>query len=562
MRWGAALLIGLLALGWRLHGLDAVPWYPDEADTAELALCYAQGQAPVAGAIKQSAFFPLSASPMAPLAAVPALRALGGGALPALRRWSALLSAAACALLAWLLWAWVGPWAALAAGSGLALSPLARDLGQMGFYHHLGALLSLTALAAWWRYQRAPDAQGLALLGLACGLSVAAAYWLLWLLLLPLAAALMARRPRDLVWALPGLLLPLAAVALWSWHADPAGFWGDLHDLLTLTQDQLPEPLRRYRAFIGFYQAARADPGLAMALLGLLGWAWQDRAKGAGSAAWAAGLWALASSGEIFRQRQNLEGFPYPLILVLPAMGLGLGVAAQGLATWGWRGRPTFKLLAALGLAAGVWAVGREPDLGLMRLASAPVADTQALLAALPSLAKPGDRVLGQPSFNWALRQKGLVASDLEQASAYIGERGAFMRGDLLHDRFTAPLGLEGVKWLVISPYTYGIQCMQPGPRRLLLQAEMGGWGKAWGNATYTVYGNPALGAPLSPVTAALLGYYNVYDQAAVDAMARQDWAAARWALMRVRDHPEGDRAGRLRALAQVEAALRRAKHG
>jgi hypothetical protein len=561
MRWGAAILIGLLALGWRLNGLDAVPWYPDEAYTAELALCYSQGQAPVAGAIKQSAFFPLSASPLAPLAAVPALRALGGDALPALRRWSALLGAAVCAGLVWLLWLRVGPLAAVVAGSALAFSPLARDLDQMGFYHHLGALLSLTALAAWWRYQKLPDARGLALLGLACGLSVAAAYWLLWLLALPLAAAALARRPKDLGWALPGLVLPLALVALWSWRADPAGFWGDLHDLFTLTQDQLPAALRPYRAFIGFYQAAQANPGLVVALLGLLGWAWQDRVKGAASAAWVAGLWALASSAEIFRQRQNLEGFPYPLILVLPAMGLGLGVAAQGLAQWGWRGRPTFKMLAALGLAGGVWSLGRASDMGMMRLASAPVADTQALLEAMAGLAKPGDRVLGQPSFNWALRQRGLPASDLEQASAYIGEHGAFMRGGLPPERFTMPLALDGIKLMVTSPYTFGVQCLQPGPRRLLLQAEMGGWSKVWGNGTYTVYGDPGLGAPRAHGDLALLSYYNLYDQAAADAMARRDWLPARWALIRVRDLPEGDHAGRLQALAQVEAALRSAGH-
>jgi|GEM_PF-1355121 hypothetical protein len=559
-RWIMALGVFALALALRLQGIDAVPWHPDEGDMAEVSGAWADGSAAKVGAIRQSAFFPLSASPLAPISAAPFVRLSKQGSLPGLRLWASCLGALSAAGLLWLAWSLLGPAWGLVAGLALAVNPLAVALQQMGYYHHLGAALSVLALPCLFAYLGRPSPRNAAWLGLVCGLAVASAYWLVWLPLLPLAAILALRRPKDLWYALPALMAPLGLVALWSHAGDPAGFWGDIHELAKQTGSDIPIP-GLWKPFYGFYKAAQAYPTLGLAAAGLASYAWLDWRRQQRSGAWIA-LWAVLTVAEVFRQRQNLEAFSYPLILVLAPAAMGIGLAFKS--AWELKASNGHKAagyaaLLAVSLAT-LWTFTRPVTLSWMRLSSAPPADSNEMLAAVRHFAAPGDMVIGQPNFNWGLAGSGIQATDLEQAAVLEGYRGSFLRADFPPQRFAFTPRLEDAKLLVLSPYTYGISFAEAGPRRLGLRVEMEGWPKVWSNGTYEIYGNPAKGFPKVKVAALILKYYNVYDAAAVDAMAAKDWPAARWALTIGSSSNQGDVAGRKAALAQVLAAMKAAR--
>jgi hypothetical protein len=555
IRLAAATAVLVLALALRWHGIDAAGCYPDEGDVAEVCATLAAHGPMAVGAVRQSAFFPLSSSPIVPILASGFIRAGGWDTLAGLRRWSACMAALAAAGILLLLWARQGPAWGLAGGLVYAVHPLAVYFGQRGFYHHFGALLSVACLALALRYRDRPSPARALALGLACGIAVASAYWLLWLLLFPPLLFLFQGRKKDVAWALPGLLLPLGLVAAWSLAMDPAGFWGDVHELLSQTQADIPMPLLE-RPFYSLYHSVLAFPALGFALLGLVAWAWSQRAEGLKSGALWVLAWALACGAEVFRQRQNLDAFPYPLILVFGPMAVGCGALA-GLAWDAARARSLLRVPALLCVLGMVWGISRTPDLMFINRLSLPAADTAAMLEQVRRLARPGDVVLGQPTFDWSLAGSGIRAADLEQAAVWEGERSSFLRGDLPHTRFTFDPHLEGAKLMVFSPFTYGISLFEAGPRRLVLRAEMGRWRKLWSNQTYEIFGNPALGfAPAQPVQP-LMRYYNLYDSAAGDAIARRDWTAALWALRIADTSRQGDLAARKRLMVEVQGEIK-----
>lgn len=553
--FGALALLATLLLRW--PALRSTPWHPDEGMVAEAATRLAHGQPYAVGAIRQTAFFPLSCSPLAPLAAAVAVKLSPASAMLALREWSVLLSGLTAACLLWFLWP-LDRSGALLSAAVFALSPLARDLQAMGYYHHLGALFAALSLGLLLQYGRKPTAWAAWRLALACGLAVAAAYWLLWLLILPPIAAWAQGRRREAWQSAILALLPLLIVLAWSYLNDAVGFRGDIIELLSQTQADLPGHLNRIRGLLGYWVAARANPALFMAPVL---WALWMAALGPGrwrsTAAWL-GLWALLCSLEAFRQRQNMDAFAYPLILVLPGMAVLLGMAGSALLKRAWSGhRAQFPWVLLL-LAAAGGSLRARSDFSLLRMASEPPALAADLFANLPRWAQAGDTVLAEPALNWALCGQGLKASDLEQASAFSGERSAFLRADLPRDRFNFDLSLAQCKLLIVSPFTYGVSLNYPGTRRLALDAERFGWSKLWDNGRYQVYGNPAFGFKRPVYAERILNYYNLYDEAAQEAFDRGDLDAARFAVGQALAYIQGDRAGRLALLAKINAASER----
>jgi hypothetical protein len=544
-------LLGLLAFALREYWAQRQGWYTDEGGFTELALTLWRSGSASIGAIKQTAFLPMGCSLLAPALAAP-WAGLAGEAIQGTRAWTALLSALAVVLLFQLGRERSRPGLAWGAGLALAASPLAAHLGAWAVYHHLGALgvVGCAVLAA--RFQEAPSRRTWLELCLAVGLTVTAAYWTLWLLALPVGLAWGRSRRAWLPQGLVLLVLPLALFTGLGYAVDPASFRADLSTLASLTQSDLPADLRRIAMLYSLAKTCLAFPPIALGCLGLglLGLKdWRQRAL---SPVGAAALALVLGGLDVFRQRQNLEGFAYPLVLALPAACWGLGALVEA-ALEAWRlGQARWILIAA----ALVFAYSRLPDLTVMNQLCADPAAARELLAKAAQDLKAGDLVLGQVALDWGF-PRGVKAAELGDVAAARGEATAFMRGGLAPSRMKFMPTLEGARWLVISDYTYGFSFTQAPCLRLGLMAEEEGFTKIWSNARYSVYANPALGAAKPAYAERILAYYNLYDEAAQDALSRHDWVNARFALLQGLPYAQGDRAGRQKALEAVEKQLR-----
>lgn len=500
----AGIMILALAAFFRFRGLASIPWYPDECMAAEVSACLADGRAPAVGAIKQNSFFPLS-SPLFPsLTTVPLIKA-GLNPLLAQRAWAACLGLAICALLMAIGRFLKEPWLGLGAGAACAFAPLAVGLDQMGFYHHLGAALSVACFYAGLRFLRNKSKPWFLASCLAAGLAVASAYWLFWQFLLPPLMAWNRKKPSYLGWGLPLMLLPLALIMGWGYLADPSSFFLDARMLWSLTHTDLPENLRRWGILYSMYVVVLAYPSFALAWLGLAGWAFTRRRI---EDPQRPGLWALAftvaCSLEAFRQRYNLSGFPYPLILALPWAALGLGFVAKTMlelaGTKGFR-----RWLFFIPAAALLLVFLKPPEWFWLRQLSAPVPETGDLVQWLKTNAQDGDVVLGQTNFNWSL-EPGLKASDLDQAGAREGLGSTMVTAGYPASRFTFDPSLAQARFLIMSgPYGRDFTLKHEAARKVAQDADQEGFALVWKNSVYEIYENPKLkramptGAALKP---------------------------------------------------------------
>ena len=554
-----ALLVALTAFLLRLQGSATLPYYPDEGMVAETSWRLSQGLPLAVGAVKQTALFPITTSPLPLLGGALAQKLFGGDALRRLRLWSMALGALTCGALVWVLWA-LSPLGAVLAGTALALMPLARLLDQMGFYHHLGALVAVGVLGALLAYQRGPVPRRLFWLGAAAGLAVAAAYWSLWLLVLPIAAAWTTGRRGDLKWLWIPLLMPMAAVLAWSYFSDPASFGQDLLALKDASSGDLPGIWNHLRAAFGFSRAAQEYPSLWLGLgaIGLVLY-FEGAARWTSATFWLV-AWACLVSFEVFRQRQNLEAFSYPLILVVAPLAALLSlVFVRGLA-WARSRRPLFLLLPLCLGVGSLWSLAKVPHLLYMNNASARPWDTQRLIEALPKFGQFGDLIIGQTNINWALAAQGYRVTDLDQVALASGMKGLFMAANLPASRYTFVPRLDQAKLLILSPYSHGIAFAREGTRRIGLMADKAGWTKLREEGDFSIYGNPAMGFKAPKTAERILKYYNLYDLAAQEAFDRQEYELAYFGALQALPYVEGDRQARLALLAKVQAVLARNK--
>jgi hypothetical protein len=538
--------VALVAFFARFLRIHSQVWYPDEGAFTELALSLWRGGPASIGALKQTALsFPLACSNLAPLLAAP-WAGLAHEAIVGVRTGSALLGAGACFALLRLGQVYGRPWIGLGAGLALALWALPVHLGVWAVYHHLGALGVVLSAAAAARFQAAPSRGRWLWLCLSVGITLAAAFWTLWMLCLPLALA--CRKERR-AWIFPGALclgLPLVlglAIAYWG---RPSSLAADGRALIVIATPSLPAWLG---SFFSFYRVIQSFPAFA---LGLFGLAWlfeQDRRDRRLSPLGAAALTLLLGCVEVFRQRQNLEGFPYPLVLALPAFCLGLGVVLEHVIQARAQGQRRWILLALLG--AGVFVP--RPRFALMESLGAPPEAARGLLAKAAKELKAGDLVLGQSALNWGL-PRGVKACQWEDLALAQGKRIDLYSMSMPQERFLFVPRLEEARWLIVSPYTYGYTFSQPSMRELGLQAEQLGFRQTWANAGYAIFEKQAL--PGTVPAGHLLAYFNLYDLAAQEALARDDLPSARFALRQGLPYRGGDPGARRRLLKQVEQKM------
>lgn len=544
--WGLALLA--LGLRFRLWGFQG--WYPDEGAFTEMALNLWRTGMPSIGGIKQTALLPMGCSWLAPAFAAP-WAGLASSAIIGVRAWTAVLAALSVLGLFLLGRRWATPVLGVAAALSLAVWPLPVHLGAWGTYHHLAAALLL--LGAWLAADLTSNPQRLRWLQFCfvVGLTVTAAYWTFWLALLPLSLAWQRERRSWLPLGLLLMALPILIALGLGYAADPPSFSVDLRTLSHLTRADLPEELRRVAILYSIWMVSKAFPPLALGLLGLMALAVRDIRAKALSPLGAAALALSLGGADVFRQRQNLEGFPYPLVLALPAVCLGLGLVVDW-SVKAWKAKQPRWVLGAL-VSVGV--LIPQPTFTTMEQLSAPTEETADLLSKAASELRPGDLVIGQAPINWGF-PKGVRVCQFDDLAVAAGEGVAMLPGDLPPSRFLGTPTLGEARWIVVSPYTHGFTFTQPACLLLGLRAEQLGFYKTWSNRVYTVYENPRHTGKRPAYAERLLGYYNLYDTAAMRALDRKDLALARFALQQGSPYQEGDVEGRKRTLDIVERQL------
>jgi hypothetical protein len=513
---GATVL--LCALGLRLGSVTSTPVYPDEAMVVEVAMHIARGEVMAVGALAQGAFSPLATSPLAPASAAMVMRASGLSPLTAARVWVALLAAGTSLALLWALWPLrPAPWLAIGAAMIHACLPLSVGLGQWAFYHHLGACLVAIVLGLAVREPRDPRLWRLALIGLACGTTVVAAYWTLWLPAIPVLLAVMVsgHRVRRVAVAVGSALVPLVVYLAWAW-------WMQGEDLL-------PDALEVWRQSgsagfaapvrlaVGFWRAARANPFIGLAAAGIIAQiVTADRDQRAG--AWVLGALALVTWIEPFRQRQNIDAVAYPLILVLPLAAVGLAAFVLWPLRFGGR-----RSAVGVGIAALVAIAAAQRPMALTRMAqaSAPLEETTTLFDAIAKRAPAGSMVIATTTFNWRAAPASLRVADLEQVAAYGGARSAFVRSGLPPRAFVFPPELATSSLLVVSHIDRLHTFEQEAPRRLVLRVEAERWPLVWSSQHYQVYANPRISGARADTMPRILDRRDLYVQAAAEALVR-----------------------------------------
>jgi hypothetical protein len=507
-REGLALALIILAgVALRLWRAWHAAWYWDEGYLTEISGDLARGLRPRSGALWFNGLLPLTTSWLAPLSAAPFHWLVPGPGLWAVRVWACTLESVSLLAVARIGWALGGPVAGLGAAAVLALGPLPVTLGSLGLYHHLGSALALLAWVAALEPQP-PDGRG-PRWGpyLLAGLAVLACYWLWWV---PLGLLFWRPRSRPLAWPWRLLLLggPLALQGAWllgrggpdagAMMGSLASFsapWGGLGVLLV---------------------SARAYPlawgGLALMALLPRGQRW----------AWVAWL-GLADA---VRQRGDLEGSPYVLLVLLPwaSVGVGLGLA--------WLGRRSRGLaLVALPLVLIAAGIGSTEWIG--RLSVAPPLGRN-LANFLRAQGLGSETVVTTPNVAWALR--GLCRPvELSQAAAARGWGGGFLPAHLSPAAFAYDPSLEKARYLVLCQADFDSLFLDGRQALEALVAEREGWPLAFKNPAFVVYEDPRFGAHRDP------GVRILHDPVFY-------WRAAAWAQREGR--PQWVAFARARALA------------
>jgi len=488
-------LVGLALRLWRAWYAD---WYWDEGYVTEISRDLANFQRPHAGALWFNGLLPLTTSWLTPLTIVPFHWLIPGPSLWAVRVWGCCLDAVNLLLVGWIGQRLAGWRAGLSASLILAIGPLPVALGALGVYHHLGATLALLAWASALRNDD-EDFQGMAWAPyLWAGLSAAACYWLWWV---PLGLLL---RPGRNACAWPWRLAlaggPAALAAAWT-----LGLGGPDARAMALGLSHFVAP---WDGLPSLLYSARCYPlvWIGLALLVTLP---------AGSR-WALVVWL--GLADAVRQRGNLLGSPYLLLVLLPWACLGAGLALA------WMDRRS-RWLAGVALVFFLGCAGIGSTGWIERQSVPPALGRD--LADFLGAQKLGDAtVIATPDVDWALRG-ACRPVELSQAAAWRGLGGGFLPGRLSRAAFAYDAGLAQAHFLVLSQVCYDAVFMDGNVALEGLVAEFEGWPVAFKNPAFVVYANPRFGAKKDPGVRVLQNpeLYRRASGAALQ-LGHREWAA------------------------------------
>jgi hypothetical protein len=268
-------------------------------------------------------------------------------------------------------------------------------------------------------------------------------------------------------------------------------------------------------------------PPIAAALLGLGLVFFSDVKQRALSPLGAAALVLVLGGLEPLRQRSNLGGFSYPLILLLPAFCFGLGVCVETLVLARVRGQKRWML----GALAFALLFVKIPRFRTMNQACAPVVSGQELLKKAAAELRSGDLVIGQDSVDWGF-PKGVKVCQWDDLAASEGRAALYLPATIPASHFRFRPKLADARWLVISRYSFGSTFQEPSCLLLALEAERLGFSQTWSNADFAVYTPPPT---LSKTPGRLLVFENLYQRAAQEAQKVGDPDLAQFAIRQTR---------------------------
>jgi hypothetical protein len=461
-------LVGLALRLWRAWYAD---WYWDEGYVTEISRDLANFQRPHAGALWFNGLLPLTTSWLTPLTIVPFHWLIPGPSLWAVRVWGCCLDAVNLLLVGWIGQRLAGWRAGLSASLILAIGPLPVALGALGVYHHLGATLALLAWASALRNDD-EDFQGVAWAPyLWAGLSAAACYWLWWVSL-----GILLRRParRACAWPLR-LALALGPAALTCGLT--LGLGGEDAQGMARVLNGFVAP---WGGLSSLWFSAKSYPlvWFGLALLPLL--PKKER--------WGLVVWI--GMADAVRQRGNLTGSPYVLLVLLPWACLGAGLALQWMAA-----RSRALALVALALFLGCAATG---SIEWIERLSTPAALGRNLANFIRAQRLGDATIVATPEADWNLRA---LCRPVEpsQAAAWRGWNGGFLPGHLSKAAFAYDPSLEKAHFLVVSHLYFDCLYLDPHLSLEVLVAEYEGWQLVFKNPVYVVYANPRFGTKKNP---------------------------------------------------------------
>ena len=504
--WIALLLIILLGAYLRFHHLGTVPhWYPDEGSNVAVAAALARGESAYM-VFGQSSFI----NPRPYLFYLPLIVLFKLGGVDIL--WARLISAS-CGFLSLILLypvarALTDRRTALLAALFYAIYPAAVVYSRFAFTYDLLAPLYLLGLYALYRYlvsDRLLWLIGSALCaGLALVTDLAGVTFFLFLFL-----ALIVRRPRHLLLALPVSLFPLFVWGLWMWMAGGEAFLFDVRFTLSRTTASLGEQLARV---VFFYRAGlEGEVWLALGSLGLLALP-ERRSRWLLGGLHFGSLLFLTRTGAIFGLAT------YFLIPLFPVVSIGMGsLLSRGLlhlvetleedisgalvGRWppaAWRRRLTFLLVAVILFfvifSPFVSMVYEGAFLGYslftVRL-GATLADPGAAREVadyVNARTSAGDVVLCSPTIAWLFDAN---AADFQMAIAATGRATQHFPAGIPASRFRFDPRLENATYAVIDPLWRGWASAQMPDVATMVRKVEADWVLEANIGHFEVYRNP-----------------------------------------------------------------------
>jgi hypothetical protein len=254
------------------NGEDNPGWYTDEGTHLDVAQNLLQGRIRYLAIDESTLLF--AKLPLFELLLAGLLRA-GGEGIGTLRAFTGVLGVISVALLYWIVRRTQDKDDPLALLSALILAiyPQAVLYSRFGFSYNLLAPLVLVTYLGLWEYLNATPSQTaarrgwLALSSLAVGIGSVSDLWM-FTLVVPVAIVVFRRQWRDLLWALPLLLLPFGTYATIMLIKAPQAFLFDLRFTL-FRLGRLPLPIQLRTLALNYTTLIFQDAWIALAVVGL-----------------------------------------------------------------------------------------------------------------------------------------------------------------------------------------------------------------------------------------------------------------------------------------------------
>lgn len=486
--WVAAVVAVVMLAGYvRLGNLGDNPaWFTDEGSNLEVAQRLREGKMEYM-ALGQST---LMVSRMVIFEEMLAgALTLGGDGIGTLRALTGALGVVSVATLFFTARRITGrPVTALAAALGLAIYPQAVITSRFGFSYNLLAPLMLIVLLGLWEYTRSGRRGWLALAAGAAGLGAVSDVWML-AVFAPAAVAIGLRRPRDLLWALPVMALPLGVyLAFLVIHA-PEAAWMDIRFVLLRVSDLSPGG-QAWNAALNFTVLLSQDFWMPCAVIGFLAAETPNLRRVA--------LLMFVGPMAIIGRTVALYGLSeHYMIPLLPLAAFGAALLAERGTRWMWQtashrwamaavcavviGTPVMVTLALdLEHVQGGFPTPIDPFL-------TNPGDARKTAEFINAHVRSDDLVIVSPAISWLIHAH---TADIQMAIAATGVRTVHFPAGIPAGRWVYDPRVEKVRYVVVDDFWRGWGAANVDGLSALLE-RVGRWPRVFEAGGIQVFANP-----------------------------------------------------------------------